>query len=278
MTSQAGRWSRAELLVVFRLYCRTPFGRLHRRNPEIVALAQRIGRTPDAVAMKACNFASLDPQLRERRISGFGNASRADRALWEEFAADSAAVALAAESAFAELTGLEDETTVPELGPAGQSAPRGRPTKPRERVSKPPPPVGPTEAEALVRVRRVQRFFRAAVLAAYGGRCALTNLAIPNLLNASHIIPWHADEKRRADPRNGICLNVLHDRAFDRGLISFDDELRIIVSDRLREAEGELCELHRDHLLGLAGKKLRLPDRFLPDAAAIAYHRRKVHG
>ncbi len=52
-------WTRDQLLVAFRLYCRTPFGKLHQHNPEIIHLAAKLGRTPSAVGMKACNFASL---------------------------------------------------------------------------------------------------------------------------------------------------------------------------------------------------------------------------
>jgi hypothetical protein len=69
-------WSREELLVAFRLYCRTTFGRLHRLNPEIIELARLLGRTPSAVGMKACNFAGLDPVQRARHIWGLGNVVR----------------------------------------------------------------------------------------------------------------------------------------------------------------------------------------------------------
>ena len=116
MTTERRAWLQDELLIVFRLYCRTPFGRLHQRNPEIVELARLIGRTPGAVAMKACNFASLDPQQQARSIKALGNVSRADRELWEAFAHNSEAVAQEAETAYAVLTGKEPEEYVPELG------------------------------------------------------------------------------------------------------------------------------------------------------------------
>jgi hypothetical protein len=71
-------WTPDDLLVAFRLYCRTPFGRLHRNNPEIIELARLMGRTPSSVGMKACNFASLDPaqQARKSRCpNNIGNAA-----------------------------------------------------------------------------------------------------------------------------------------------------------------------------------------------------------
>src|SRR5262245_56600345 len=93
-------WTRPQLLAALRLYYQTDFGRLHSKNREIIALAKKIGRTPSALAMKACNFASLDPAQRARGVKGLSGASRADRALWDEFAADSERVANEAELEF----------------------------------------------------------------------------------------------------------------------------------------------------------------------------------
>src|SRR5689334_12731901 len=97
-------------------------------------------------------------------------------------------------------------------------------------------------------------------------------LDVPALLNASHIVPWAALMERRADPRNCVCRIVLLDRAFDRGLISFTDDLAVIVSARLRaENHGVLAAG------GLVGKRLRLPRRFEPDRGALAWHRVNVY-
>ncbi len=242
-------WSRDELLVAFRLYCRTPFGRLHQHNPEIIQLSRALGRTPSAVAMKACNFASLDPAQRARRIKALENVSRADRQLWERFREHPEQVAFEAEAAYSSLTGKE----APPLETEFQA------------------PQGPSEIERTVRARRVQSFFRDAVLVSYNNRCALSDIAIPDLLNASHIVPWKASVERRADPRNGVALNALYDRAFDRGLITFDESLRVVLSRRLRN--GDSPGLHKEALLSLDGRKLRLPSRFAPDPDALAYHR-----
>jgi putative restriction endonuclease len=252
-------WSRDELLVAFRLYCRTPFGRLHQHNPEIIELGRTLGRTPSAVGMKACNFASLDPALRARDIGGLSKVSRSDRVLWDEFGANPEAVAAQAEAAYARLTGREAPPVATELGlPDGELE----------------LPDGPTEVTRAVRTRRVQAFFRAAVLAGYEYRCALSDIAAPELLNASHIIPWNADPHRRADPRNGLALNALYDRAFDRGLITFDESLRLVISPRLRAADPPAAQRQAFH--DMEGKPLRLPSRFAPDPAALAYHRERV--
>ena len=242
-------WSQDELLVAFRLYCRTPFGKLHQHNPEIIELARLLGRTPSAVAMKACNFASLDPIQKNRNISALGNVSRADRELWESFGKEAESVVTAAEAAYARLSGSEFAAFLPEMEQ----------------------PEGPTEVERQVRVRRIQGFFRAAVLTSYNYRCALSDIAVPELLTASHIIPWSINAERRADPRNGIALNALYDRAFDRGLITFDTSWRLVVSSRLKTDNPPIIQ--RQALLDMDGHSLRMPERFAPDPAAMAYHR-----
>lgn len=256
MPARSRDWTRGELLLAFRLYCRTPFGRLHKTNPDIIALSQQIDRTPSAVGMKACNFASLDPAQQARGIKGLTSASNADRVLWDEFAANPEAIAADAEAAYAQLAVEDTQHATPQLEPDVF-------------------PQGPTETERAIRARRVQSFFRATVLTSYDHRCAISDLAVPELLNASHIIPWSVSVERRADPRNGICLNALYDRAFDRGLITFDEQLRVVVSDRLRVNDPP--PLHREALLAIEGQPLHPPNRFKPDAKAMAFHREMVY-
>lgn len=246
-------WTRDQQLLALRLYMRTPFGRLHGRNPEILSLAARLGRTPGALAMKACNFASLDPDFRLTQRSGLSGASRADRAIWAEFAGNPEQLAAEAEEAFARLDPAEADRDAAEITV----------------------PTGETETTRLVRARRVQSFFRAAVLTSYDCRCAISGLAAPELLIASHIIPWSDSVERRADPTNGLCLNALFDRAFDCGFITFDDTLRVVVSQRLKEAAGE-AELGCS-VLEAEGRRLRLPRRFAPAVDALAHHRTRIY-
>jgi putative restriction endonuclease len=245
-------WTHDQLLIALRLYARLPFGRLHGKNPEIVALAGAIGRTPGALAMKACNFASLDPAQQARGVRALGNTSEADRALWAEFRRDAEAVAAAAEEASARL-GLEPPPPAP---PDFD------------------PPDGPSDREQLVRVRRVQSFFRAAVLTSYENRCALTGLDLPELLTASHIVPWSQSVTRRADPTNGVCLNALLDRAFDGGLFTFDDALRVVVSARWQRIAPTAAT--RLDLASLHGRPVNRPSRFEPDPESVRFHREHV--
>ncbi len=128
------------------------------------------------------------------------------------------------------------------------------------------------EREAIVSVRVNQSFFRSRILSAYEYRCCVTGLTVRPLLVASHIIPWAEDETNRLNARNGLCLNALHDRAFDRGLMWIDPEFRIRFSNQLRQRLDE-ADATRDWLTSFEGMNLRLPKRFSPDPALISVHR-----
>ena len=245
-------WTRDQQLIALRLYMRTPFGRLHGRNAEIIALAARIGRTANALAMKACNFASLDPEFRLTNRKGLSGASESDRALWLEFSNNAEPLAAEAEEAFSRLA--------PTLAGHDESDLRI--------------PTGETDVLRIVRARRVQSFFRAAVMTSYDSRCAISGLALPELLVASHIIPWSDSVARRADPRNGLCLHALFDRAFDRGLITFDTDLRVVISPRL-SAAADAAELGCS-LREAEGRRLLIPTRFPPAGDAMEHHRTRV--
>ena len=103
MSTPRKNWARDELLVAFNLYCRTPFGRLHQSNPDVVAAAKALGRTPGSVAMKLVNFASLDPVQKARGIKGLKNAAAADEDVFKEFDQDWERLAVDSEAAMAHL-------------------------------------------------------------------------------------------------------------------------------------------------------------------------------
>ena len=78
MRNKSKSWTRDELVVAFNLYCRIPFGRIHKNNPDIIKIAKSISRTPSAVAMKMVNFASLDSFHKKRNIKGLQHGSKQD--------------------------------------------------------------------------------------------------------------------------------------------------------------------------------------------------------
>lgn len=256
------RWTRDELLVALNLYHKLTFGQLHARQPVIVALADKLGRGSNSVAMKLCNFASLDPALKLRGIKGLEGASALDRTVWNEFHGNLNETVPATEEALRKLFGVDEGGELEVL--------------PREgvRVRK-RPPTGPTETTANVKLRRGQEYFRDAVLNNFGGRCGVTGLAVRELLVASHILPWGAHPAERLNVRNGLSLSRLHDAAFDRGLIAFDDTLRLLLSPRLK---AELSQRAVSESFGAyAGQPLCLPnDAALPELSFLSEHRAKI--
>lgn len=257
-------WTSSEQLIVLRYYLQTEFGRLHSSNPEIRTIAAKLGRTPSSIAMKGSNYASLDTKITETGRKGLSQASKLDRETWEfmqrsfqafEDQSASAATEFGLDpSTFRKLAQVTSLTEVPPVDDAGFN--------------------GQTDRLTTVLTRRKQAFFRRTVLNAYRNTCAISEIAFPELLNASHIVPWRVDEMRRLDPANGISLNALHDRAFDRGLISFEDDLTVLVSNRL--AKADVPSMVKAMIQDVAGQRAKVPSRFHPDPAALEYHRDTV--
>ena len=242
-------WTREQLIVAFNLYCRTPFGRISNRNPEIIELAKAINRSPSAVSWKLANFSSLDPSVTGRSLSGATHASSLDREVWDEFNEDWERLSFESEKLRAELLGRSIEALQEKPLPEG-----------KERL-------------ATVATRVNQGFFRAAILAAYDTSCCITGIKTPELLRASHIIPWSVDTKNRTNPKNGLCLNALHDQAFDCGYIALDDQLKVLVSPRLRQGVNMALD---EMIFRYKGHPIQQPKQFVPDHSFVAYHRDNI--
>ncbi len=210
--------------------------------------------------MKLSNLASLDERLAARGVRGLSGASALDRSVWAEFYTYHEALAAESEAHLSEL--MTGDANIPvEVQP--------------ERITVCRMPEGPTESSATVAGRRGQRYFRQAVLNAYGGRCAITGLAVRELLIASHIIPWSQTEDHRLDTQNGISLNALHDKAFDQGLITFDINLRLVLAPSLRDHFAN--ETVAQNFKAYEGRPLTFPAEAAgPKAEYLEYHRNKV--
>lgn len=233
------RWTPDQLKPVLELYVLTPFGRIHSKNPDVIALASRIGRSSSAVALKMVNFASLDPTLGQR---GMKNASKLDREIWEEFF--DSLIDDTVEGGFSE---VEQQSYLLDGEREGR------------------------DIVTAVKVRRGQSFFRRMILASYDSRCSISSISNEILLVASHIDPWSLNISRRLDPTNGICLCSIFDKAFENGLVAVGDDFEVLVSSSLSESD-------REKLRAIGNSKIRLPSRFLPDQMLFRAHRSKFSG
>jgi hypothetical protein len=246
----ARAWTRDELIVAMNLYSRLTFGQLHARNPLVIVAASKMDRSPNSVAMKLCNLASFDPTVIRRGRVGLKGASQLDREVWDAFQDDWESMGTESEQRFNALAGNE-----PLVGDEERWMLRE----------------GPTEMESLTRRRLGQDFFRRTVLVSYNHRCCITGIPIPALLSASHIVAWSVDRTQRLNPRNGLCLAKTQDGAFDRHLITLDEDLRVVLSKSIRDHF--TSESVRVNFQPHEGKRIDLPHRFTPDPALLTRHR-----
>lgn len=241
-------WTRDESMLVMNLYSKLTFGRLHARTPEVIDLANIIGRTPGAIAYKLVNFASLDPEQIARGIKGASHTSNLDRQIWGEFYENWDENFIESEKLLAKAK----KSTVEKLNKIDL----------KEILNE------GKDVERIVKVRLNQSIFRTLVLANYDNKCCITGIENPELLIASHITPWSKDEKNRLNPINGLLLNALHDKAFENGLIAIDSEYKICVSSKLKVKNDDTL----NSLFGIyEGKSIFLPKKFPPSVEFLKH-------
>ena len=104
--------------------------------------------------------------------------------------------------------------------------------------------ISDTERESLIKSRIGQGSFRSALLKKYHGACVVTGITLKNLLIASHIKPWAvSSNEERLSAENGLILSANYDRLFDSGLISFDNDKKIIISRYIDETNKQRLHL-----------------------------------
>lgn len=130
------------------------------------------------------------------------------------------------------------------------------------------------DAVREVKTRIGQGFFRKMILSQYNTQCCITGLNVPEVLRASHITGWAEDPDNRMNPANGLCLSATYDAAFDKHLISFDDDYRMILSPALNDYYSNRA--FQDCFKSKEGRQLVLPKRYQPDPILLEKHRLKL--
>lgn len=126
------------------------------------------------------------------------------------------------------------------------------------------------------RVRLGQSYFRKMVLQNYQNKCCVTGLNVPQILRASHIVGWAEDKANRMNPENGLCLSATYDAAFDKHLISFDDDYRMIVSKEIKDYY--TADVTKQYFEKYEGKQIALPSQYLPSKQLLERHRELMVG
>lgn len=127
------------------------------------------------------------------------------------------------------------------------------------------------DKEVQTKVRIGQEYFRKMLLQIYESKCCVTGLNVPITLRASHIVPWKEDKTNRLNPENGLLLSATYDAAFDKNLISLDEDYRLIISKYIKDFY--TASVTREYFEAFEGKRIALPIKYLPNQIFLGKHR-----
>ncbi len=244
-------WTKEETLLALNLYLKLPFGQFYSQNKDVMKLASMIGRTPSSVSMKLSNFARLDPFHKNRGVKGLAHGAKLEEEVWNEYIENRGEVMFKSEQL---LTEIQGEVLEFKFNDVLQDLPL---MKGEEKIR-------------AVKTRVNQRVFREIVLANYSSKCIISKISIPDLLIASHIIPWSKDENERLNPENGLCLSAIHDRAFDKGLLGIDIDYKILLSNKIKEHYQQ--PFFETYFGQFENKLIEQAGKYLPRKAFLEYH------
>lgn len=237
-------WSREEFILALDLYFRIPFGQISKSNPDIIKLADFIGRTPSSVGMRLSNYANCDPELKATGIKGLAGGQQQCQPYWDEFANARGKLITAA---------IESRTQLIE-------AHRRESNEFYTHKS---------EWDNLVNEMYDYKF-QDIVAKNYHGHCAISGMKAKQFLVGCHIIPSCENEAESMKASNGILLNLLYARAYVEGLIGFDTKYKIHFSLDIKKHKFE----DGFHLFKrYEGEHLQLGDVIIkPDTAFLEWH------
>lgn len=248
-------WNREQLIVALNLYWKIPYNKISgSSNSLIQQIAPIINRTPAALAYKLMNFTSLDAEKQKIGNKGKSAASSSDREIWNEYFGKWEKLAL---DSLTILSNIQN--------------------KPIDEILEQEDDyefVEGKEKVRLVKTRVNQNDFRQRILASYNEKCCITGISFTSLLVASHIIPWSKNKQERLNPRNGICLNNIHDKAFDKGLITITSDFKVKLSDAILKKQKE--NNIQKYFIEYENKPIILPDRFIPSIDFLKYHEQNI--
>ena len=244
-------WTKEELILAFNLYLKIPFGKMHSTNKDVIHLANLIGRTPNSIALRLVNFASVDPVLKARGIKGMDGGTKIVQPIWDEFYHNQEELVFLSEQILAQKENTSIENKYQELlfdikDLKGEDTIR------------------------QVKTRVNQSVFRQMVLANYSAKCAITGIDIPELLLASHIMPWSINEEHRLNPENGICLSALYDKAYDKGIIGITPNYEVIFSTSLKSKKE--TSFYKNNFAPIENLKISEPLKYLPKKEFLEFH------
>ena len=241
-------WTKEEIMIIFNLYCKLSFKESTRDNNMIDEYAKLLKRSSDSLIIKMSDLGKIDPELKKySNITGIYG-EKLDRDVWSDFLNNPMqfvynSAKLIARAAGRNLSDLDD---------MNKDLPKG--CNPKDSI----------------RHKIGFLFFRKVVLSSYNNTCCISGVKDPLLVEACHIAEWDDDENKIVDPRNGLCLNYLMHKAYDRKFVSVSPDYKIKISERM--IMSAMREDFRTYLKSINDRHIFLPDRFRPSRDLLAMH------
>lgn len=241
-------WTKEDIMVIFNLYCKLPFKENTINNSLIEEYARMLNRSSNSIIMKISDLGKLDPELKRYSNVAEIYGQKLDRDVWNDFNKNPMQFVYNSEKLIARAYGC----SVSELEDLDNNLPKGcHPKDP-------------------VRRKMGFIFFRKVVLSSYNNTCCISGVRNPLLVEACHITEWDDDENKIVNPRNGLCLNYLMHKAYDRKLVSVSPDYKINISEKM--ITSAMREDFRTYLKSINGRHIFLPDRFSPSRDLLAMH------
>jgi putative restriction endonuclease len=260
------KWTRDDELVVLWLYY-TLKGSTDKGNPEVIAISHLLGKdeqgdyrhSANSVAIKLTNYRACDPN----RIGGMSHISKDDTYYFNAYHDKTEQLFATVQEIISRQTG----TGIPKIDVYPDI-----PEFSTDQYTRDSYQYHVDDKTGIVNIRTKQYQFRTELLNIYDGKCCLTGIGSKELLIASHIKPWAIDKDHRTDPRNGLLLNALLDRAFDQGLFTVDPiRYTVRVSNKITD------QMTKATLSFYDSMPIRLPDKMKwndcnPSKDFLEYH------
>ena len=117
-------------------------------------------------------------------------------------------------------------------------------------------PIRETEKELMIKTIVGQGKFKKLLLDRQC-KCAMCAISDKRLLIAGHIKPWrYSTNEERLDVNNGLLLCPNHDALFDKAIITFDPNGKVIISDTLKEIDRMFLNVNENTGIELAKEQL----------------------
>jgi putative restriction endonuclease len=261
------KWSEDEIVLALAFYCNQPPVNRdgHGRSEPLNLLAAALGRKPGSVGLKLANIFACDPSMAELGKKGLERGSMLDAKIWNRFQDKWDLLPEAVLDSILRIIPQEKQEAVFDI-----LLPSETPEVSLVRS----PSTGDALSVITNRKAVSKLFFKQTVLNVFGNKCCLTGIDEKRLLVAARIRPVSNDSSAElAQPTNGLCLDVLHGRAFEQGLATVRaSDFTFHASPRLRRNDPWFVQYFEPY----EGKPIELPKGFRPSVDFLKYHNRNV--